>query len=415
MISEEAQMKRFILISMLLISGTYLLANQYYSLPDWVNKVQDLYRTGDGRRQVLRAAHARAYGCLNATLKVSNDLPDSIKVGLFKESGKEFPAMIRFSSGSGSSNKTDKDADFKGFAIKIGDIQGPAVQNPQAIINVQDFLFTNRPSTFIKTPEEQLEFFEAAGHGKLGALGYFAKFSRFGMFKKFRVDSARKLKSVFTESYWSRVPFLMLNETDISSLNSGTLSDSFIKNPPSEFAQKAVKLVVHPCDQEPGQEPLLSEADFENKADDYLFDDFINTVKNVNSKPLCFKMAVQFFNKNQPIMTPLNDPTQEWRESYKDIAEITIQRGQTQQMDSAVKAHTNTQSRINQPLGSQELESGDCERLAFNPWNGLVSHLPVGEMNFARKDVLAASQKKRGLEFIKPSNNIEPLNLELSK
>jgi len=36
-----------------------------------------------------------------------------------------------------------------------------------------------------------------------------------------------------------------------------------------------------------------------------------------------------------------------------------------------------------------------CEKLSFNPWNGLKAHRPLGEMNRARKVVYPLSQAAR--------------------
>ena len=41
------------------------------------------------------------------------------------------------------------------------------------------------------------------------------------------------------------------------------------------------------------------------------------------------------------------------------------------------------------------MDDRDCERLAFNPWNGLKAHQPLGSLSRARAAVYKASELAR--------------------
>ena len=65
---------------------------------------------------------------------------------------------------------------------------------------------------------------------------------------------------------------------------------------------------------------------------------------------------------------PIEDATVEWDEDvspYVPVARIRIPR---QQLDGPDRP-------------------GACERMAFNPWNCLAPHRPLGNLNRARRDI----------------------------
>ena len=50
--------------------------------------------------------------------------------------------------------------------------------------------------------------------------------------------------------------------------------------------------------------------------------------------------------------------------------------------------------RVSFPKQAPE-HSGSCEKLVFNPWNSLVDHQPLGNLNRARKFIYRASEQFR--------------------
>ena len=80
----------------------------------------------------------------------------------------------------------------------------------------------------------------------------------------------------------------------------------------------------------------------------------------------CFDFMVQF--QTDPETMPIEDATVEWDESespFRKVATIDIPQ---QQFESAAQMEF-------------------CENLAFNPWNTLAEHEPLGGLNRARKEL----------------------------
>jgi catalase len=66
--------------------------------------------------QMKRDAHPKDLGFLKATFTVENSLSEKAKIGIFIEK-KEYKCFIRLSNSSGKI-QSDKEKDFRGFAIK---------------------------------------------------------------------------------------------------------------------------------------------------------------------------------------------------------------------------------------------------------------------------------------------------------
>ena len=73
---------------------------------------------------------------------------------------------------------------------------------------------------------------------------------------------------------------------------------------------------------------------------------------------------------------PIEDATVEWKEQdspYLPVARIRIPR---QRIDDAAR-------------------TAWCEEVAFNPWNSLTEHRPLGSLNRARRDIYRALSQFR--------------------
>lgn len=75
----------------------------------------------------LRKFHPKMHGYVSAEFTVAADLPDHLKVGLFK-AAKTFAANVRFSNGNPGIKK-DLKKGVRGFAIQLIDDQNTAVQD----------------------------------------------------------------------------------------------------------------------------------------------------------------------------------------------------------------------------------------------------------------------------------------------
>src|SRR4026208_1621074 len=93
-----------------------------------------------GKEMQRRQVHAKISGCVKAEFIVP-ELPDHLKVGLFKEA-KTYPAWIRFSNGE-THVSHDSKKDFRGFAIKIMNVPGKKLDLNHPEITSHDFILLN--------------------------------------------------------------------------------------------------------------------------------------------------------------------------------------------------------------------------------------------------------------------------------
>lgn len=335
-----------------------------------IENVQTNFQKSDGRsvQDIRRVAHARHYGCLEAKFEViDNDIPNT-KAGIFKLGGKTLPAWIRFSAASGSTKKNDKDPDLKGLAIKVVGVEGLSATDPNKQTHVQDFLFTNRPIPFVKNVEEQLEFFKATSLSKPQL--FLLKHPQRA--KRVIQDTNRRIESIWTESYWSRLPFSMWTNEGMPPV---TLGDRI---------PYGAKFVIYPCNSVPGRSPELNKKTYSAKSKNYLFEDFMERISKADQ---CFELAAQLQNTKDLQVTPIEDPMVEWKTKPIALARIRIPKNQILHVEAAKTSFESYQK-------GEEVR-GFCEQLSFSPWNALQAHTPLGRMNKARLQVMSRSQNNR--------------------
>ena len=90
----------------------------------------------------LRSVHAKSHGLLNAELEVFDDLPASLKQGLFAKAGR-YPVVMRFSTLPGDV-LDDSVSTPRGLAIKVYGVEGERL--PAASGATQDFVMVNGPA-----------------------------------------------------------------------------------------------------------------------------------------------------------------------------------------------------------------------------------------------------------------------------
>ena len=103
------------------------------------NQMLRLYAKNDAKQ--LRQIHPKMNGCVKAEFIISKDLPEELKVGIFKEA-KSFPAWIRFSNGD-KKPLADWKKDIRGFAIKIMNVPGKKIVESNKNGGNHDFILMN--------------------------------------------------------------------------------------------------------------------------------------------------------------------------------------------------------------------------------------------------------------------------------
>jgi hypothetical protein len=299
-----------------------------------------------GAPLVRRDAHSKAHGCVKATFQVEPDLPTDLRVGFLSVPGKEYWAWLRFSNGAFKPG-SDTGMDGRGMALKLmePEFSGDAVSAPP---RSHDILMINYPVFFSPDAIDYAEFAKAGaltgdsdGLKKFFIPTYFNPFGwrmRQGLIA-FRIAN-QPISSPLAVRYFSMVPYLF-------------------------GPGRAIKYSARPC-QSPLAEPTDSTA---LEAPDFLR----GAMKAELARgPACFELRVQERKGNMPV----EDATVEWEESesaFRRVGVITIP---PQQFDTPQR-------------------DAFCEQTAFNPWNALPAHRPLGSINRVRKALYEAISRER--------------------
>jgi hypothetical protein len=202
-------------------------------------------------------------------------------------------------------------------------------------VTTQDFVLNSHPVMMAPDAREFLALLRANEAGTVRRALYFVTHIKAAGIAR---ASRQHPSSHLDIPYWSTTPYL--------------------------FGQgRAVKYVVRPCSTRKSTLPSPLRDNYLREA----------MAAHLAEGDACFDFMIQFHVDDR--RTPIEDATAEWKEPEHRLARITIPR---QQIDDPARADL-------------------CEGAAFNPWNSLVEHRPLGGMNRARREIYTAlSQLRRG-------------------
>ena len=279
------------------------------------------------KKKQLRQIHPKMNGCVKAEFIIENDLPEELKVGIFKEA-KSFPAWIRFSNGN-TKPLPDWKKDIRGFAIKIMNVPGEKIVESKANGGNQDFILMNTKSFVSKDVNDFHSILKVVTiPNNIGS--FFPKIYEVisNIPILIRAGKAKiKCNHPFEMFYYSTVPFRFGDET------------------------RAVKYAVIPSEKN-----VLEYTDKKNK--NFLR---LNMDATLSKHEIVYDFFIQF--QTDPIKMPVEDPTVEWNSPFIKMATIRIP---VQKFDTP-----------------EQNEFGD--NLSFNSWHALAEHRPLGNFNRARK------------------------------
>jgi hypothetical protein len=288
-----------------------------------------LYPPGpDGKRQ-LRQIHPKLNGCVKAEFIVEKDLPQELRVGIFKEQ-KSYPAWLRFSNGK-TKPIPDYKKDIRGLAIKLMNVPGKKLDFNHSDITSHDFILMNTKNFVADNVKKFADILSVVTTpfslgtlpGKIGIA-----FSNLDVLKRAGKASI-KITNPCEIEYYSTVPFRFGDET------------------------RAVKYAVIPSSKNKLSNP-------DRTSEHMLRNNFAATVKE---NVLEFDFCIQF--QTDPVKMPIEDPTVIWDSEYIKLATIKIP-----------KQVCNTPER--------EL-FGD--NLAYNTWHCIAEHRPIGSFNRVRAHI----------------------------
>src|SRR6266545_1380234 len=277
------------------------------------------------RGTTKRDAHPKHHALLEAEFAIEPNLPEALRVGLFREP-RTYRAYVRSSSASGKI-QPDSVRDLRGFAIKIIGVQGESIL-PDGDQATQDFVLLSYP--FMPLGTVAL-FHDAIYYGiKFHRLLFIVKMVLTGRRHILaELDDARRHhSSPLDVRYWSTTPYLF-------------------------GADRVVKYSVVPTSAYRSSFPATL-------TDAYLSD---NMAQHLGEHDATFDFKIQF--QTDPQRMPIEDCRPKWRESDSPFVKVATLRIPKQDFRSAER---------------HEL----AENLRFTPGHSLVDHRPIGGLNRAR-------------------------------
>ena len=300
-------------------------------------------------QEALRAVHAKSHGILKAKFIVPEGLPETLAQGLFAKPG-TYDAVLRISSAPGDL-LPDSVSTHRGIAVKVQGVVGQRLPGGYGD-GAQDFLMANGKA------------FNAASLKKfLANLKLLAK----------TTDKAVGLKSALSAALRSvegALEFVGLESATLTSLGGHPpyhpLGEEFFTQVPIRFGDYIAKMGLFPVSPEL---KALEKVEIDVSEG---FDPVRQAVRtSMSAHGGAWELRAQLCTDLEKM--PIEEPTKAWPEDespYLMVARIEAS-PQESWSDESVS----------------EVDKG----MAFNPWNGLTAHQPLGNINRARKIVYPAS------------------------
>jgi hypothetical protein len=287
-----------------------------------------------------RGVNTKSHAAARATLIVDPDLPEHLRVGLFK-TPRTYPAWIRFSS-TLPDPLPDNDKDLRGMAIKLMDVEGVTLLEADSHAHTHDLIFITPDTFFTANPQDFLSFTEAGGMNKKKSLLDLLKLGVFMLTHPAVaiciLKSQKRIGSLLEVPWYSATPYL--------------------------FGDRAVKLSLWPWLKPATPIP-------QNPANNYLREGLTRQLKEGEAG---FDLRIQF--QLDPYKQPIENALVPWREQdspWHKIATVVL-----------------PQQKIDSPE-----QMMFCENLSMNPWRCLLEHRPLGGVNRVRRRIYYEGSKFR--------------------
>lgn len=300
----------------------------------------------EGRKR--RSQHAKAIGVARATFRIADDLPAELRHGVFREPGREYQAVVRFSNSPGVF-QPDGAPGVRGMAIKLLDVEGKraASDDPD---RSQDFVLISHRVFPFSSPESYLAVLKRLRKflGFPRAVLYMLLFERRTLGIALTAG-ALVLRNPTEIDYWSTAPYWL--------------------GPADGTGGKAVKYKARSRQPAPPGVGLPPK----NPPDDFLADALQRTLAGGAAS---FDFQVQ--PQTDPVAMPVEDFAVEWSEKVSPpiaAATVTLHPFESDDARRAFEA--------------------EVEGMFFTPWHALAEHRPMGGLNRVRKFAYEASFQTR--------------------
>ncbi|MET0163978.1 MAG: catalase, partial [Vicinamibacterales bacterium] len=227
-----------------------------------------------------------------------------------------------------AASASDREKDIRGMAIKVRRVLG---KNLTPGATTHDFVLNSHPVMPASGPRDFLELLQAMEAGGMTRAWYFLSHPRSA---RIGLTARKNPTSHLDIPYWSTTPYLF-------------------------GPGRAVKYAVRPTSSRTSTLPTPL-------TDTYLHDALAAHLAQADAT---FDFMIQFQADGRTM--PIEDAMIEWNERDSPFRTVARMRIPAQAIDAPER-------------------DADCEQVAFNPWNCLVDHRPLGGMNRARKNIYDA-------------------------
>jgi len=311
----------------------------------------------DPRAKAFRDQHAKAHGCVRANFIVRDDLPDEFAVGVFRR-GARYHAVVRFSNAR-PTPQSDRKWDGRGMAIKL---LGAPERTVLSILVPdlarhweQDFVLGSYPVFFCRNIVDYEQFMDALLAPTGNWCEWLVRAAKWAVFivghprqmLLFLRIGMKKITDPLNATYHSMAPYLFGDDRVVRYIVSPSAVDNGLAPRPgrsqsADFLREALAAELDPV-RRPGERVLL---DFS-----------INLLNAADANKV--EDATRWWNG------PLDQKV------LLGHIEIPVQNFATPDDIYA------------------------CENIAFNPWNCLWQHQPLGSLNRMRLAVYLVSLQVR--------------------
>ena len=303
-----------------------------------IRRVIDMFREQVAARDTSgitrRGAHPKHHGCAVGEF-VIDDIDEAHNSGLFKPHAR-YPLIVRFSNNADP--QSDAAADVRGMAMKLFNVPGERLFQPESVATTFDLLLVSHPVFLFADVATYTEAFAAFARDE--ALEFF--FNPLNSHVRSFLIARKMLAQhgALDQIRWhSMVPYA--------------------------FGQgRAVKYAAWSCEVRTSPPIPPDQPDFLGQ----------RLGQQLKEKGICFHFGVQF--QTDARRMPIEDPRVQWSERESPVVPL---------------------ARIELP--PQDLErstsASDCENLSFNPWRALPEHRPLGGISRARREIYEAMSNYR--------------------
>ncbi len=337
--------------------------------------IQQLQMRYAGEKPVLRGVHTKSHGCVTATFTVLPDIAPNLRHGVFKTSGQQYSAHVRFSNASTLVTPDSKMAangaehGSRGMAIKLLGVEGTSLGHVNGVLT-QDFLMINQPAFAFANVEDYEVLSRVLVENNDDARPFFAE----------RLPQAggptptpSQLRAKETAELIARIRSASVAATPPAFQNppaSPVDNDYFSAAPFMLGPDQVMRFRVQ------ARSPSTAEPDVSDP--NYLRTALVRRLKDECLGDVVFDFEVQIRAACE--IDPdrdIENASHQWPDNipFTPVAKLIIP---LQEFDSA------------------ELNE-KCEKLFFTPWHGLEAHRPLGGINRLRRTVYEASVFFRNL------------------